>query len=128
MLRNFFRLAQKPFIQNQSLCGLPKNMRLFSETENPETPEITKNDKRKTSQNFDFEQWDHDYLKEQTRRQIMTKQYLKAVDYWKKPLEKKRRRKQRIEQIKAEFVRFGLIRWLLSPKTPNLSFIILTYQ
>lgn len=52
----------------------------------------------------DFFARDFEEMKRADYRLQFGKAYLKAVDLWKKPLEKKQRRQKRIEAIKAAFV------------------------
>ena len=113
MLRNFLNFG-KNYVKKVKNAKL-NSIRLFSEqndnnnfdNENEiEIEKSKKNFKDLQEQEVDFDKMDMDYIKEKTHLDVINKQYKKAVNIWKKPLEAKKRRKKRIEQRKAEFVKF----------------------
>lgn len=59
---------------------------------------------RPDEENVDFVQRDYDEMKKIDLRMQYDSAYLKIMDAWQIPLEKKHRRKERITAIKAAFV------------------------
>lgn len=70
-------------------------LRMFSTESRPVKP---------PGQEIDWVNEDFQEMKAQDLRLQYDKSYLKIMDAWQVPLEKKKKRQERIRQIKAEFV------------------------
>lgn len=67
----------------------------------------------KEQKGIDFDELDNRAVFEGHERTLFSKQYLKAVDHWKKPLEKKRLRKERKREREAKIVKNSIKKSLL---------------